>query len=90
MAQSRGVKASHVSSSGALTVDAEQEAVTRGGPALTLMENQPPSDYRLGLPWWLSGWECACQRGKREFSPDLIAQAAKGLSPGTTTPEPVL
>ena len=44
------------------------------------------------LPWWLSGWESACQcRGHGfESQPGRIPQAMEQLGPCATTTEPVL
>ena len=46
----------------------------------------------LGLPWYLSGKESACQCRKHEFNPrsGKIPQAAEQLGPGATAIEPVL
>ena len=45
-----------------------------------------------GLPWWLSGQESACQRGRHEFNPwsGNIPHSADQLSLCTTATEPVL
>ena len=44
----------------------------------------------LGLPWWRSGWESACQRREHGFEPwsGKIPHAAEQLSPWATTTEP--
>ena len=46
----------------------------------------------LGLPWWLSGKEYACQCKKHRFSPlsEKIPRAVEWLSLCATTTEPVL
>ena len=48
--------------------------------------------YALGLPWWLSGKESACQCRRHRFDPlsGRIPQATEWLSPCATTIEPVL
>ena len=41
--------------------------------------------YFLGLPWWLSGKECACSAGARGFNPwvrKIPWEKKKGRSPG--------
>ena len=45
----------------------------------------------LGLPWWRSGWESACQCRGHGFKPwsGKIPHAAEQLSPWATTTEPV-
>ena len=45
----------------------------------------------LGLPWWRSGWESACQCRGYGFKPwsGKIPRAAEQLSPWATTTEPV-
>ena len=44
----------------------------------------------LGLPWWRSGWESACQCRGHRFEPwsGKIPHAAEQLSPWATTTEP--
>ena len=44
----------------------------------------------LGLPWWRSGWESACQCRGRGFKPwsGKIPHAAEQLGPWATTTEP--
>ena len=44
----------------------------------------------LGLPWWRSGWESACQWGGHGFKPwsGKIPHAAEQLGPWATTTEP--
>ena len=44
----------------------------------------------LGLPWWRSGWESACQCGGRGFGPwsGKIPHAAERLGPWATIAEP--
>ena len=44
----------------------------------------------LGLPWWRSGWESACQRGGHGFGPwsGRIPHAAERLGPWATAAEP--
>ena len=44
----------------------------------------------LGLPWWLSGWESACQCRGHGFEPwsRKIPHAAERLGPWATTAEP--
>ena len=44
----------------------------------------------MGLPWWRSGWESACQCRGHGFEPwsGMIPHAAEQLSPCTTTTEP--
>ena len=46
----------------------------------------------IGLPWWRSGWESACQCRGRGFDPwpGRIPHAAEQLGPCATTTEPVL
>ena len=45
---------------------------------------------RLGLPWWCSGWESACQCRGRGFGPwsGRIPHAAEQLGPWATIAEP--
>ena len=45
----------------------------------------------LGLPWWCSGWESACQCRGHGFEPwsGKIPHAAEQLSPWATITEPV-
>ena len=45
---------------------------------------------RLGLPWWRSGWESACQCRGHGFEPwpGRIPHAAEQLGPCATTAEP--
>ena len=45
---------------------------------------------RLGLPWWRSGWESACQCRGHGFEPwsGKIPHAAEQLGPWATTTEP--
>jgi len=47
---------------------------------------------KMGLPWWLSGKESACQCRRCGFDPcsGKIPHALEQLSPRTTTAEPVL
>ena len=49
-------------------------------------------DHLLGLPWWLSGRESACQCWRHRFDPWSwkISSTVKRLSPCTTSIEPVL
>ena len=44
----------------------------------------------LGLPWWRSGWESACQCRGHEFEPwsGRIPHAVEQLGPWATTTEP--
>ena len=44
----------------------------------------------MGLPWWRSGWESACQCRGHGFEPwsGGIPHAAEQLSPCATTTEP--
>ena len=44
----------------------------------------------LGLPWWRSGWESACQCRRHGFKPwsGKIPHAAEQLGPWATTTEP--
>ena len=46
--------------------------------------------YELGLPWWCSGWESACQCRGHGFEPwsGRIPHTAEQLSPCATTTEP--
>ena len=46
----------------------------------------------LGLPWWYTGWESACQCRGREFDPwsGKIAHASEQLSLWATPTEPAL
>ena len=52
----------------------------------------PIQDILLGLPWWLSGKESACQCRRHGFNPwsGRIPCVMEQLSPRTTTVEPVL
>ena len=52
----------------------------------------PLEVHTEGLPWWLSGKECACQCRRHGFKSwsGKILHAKKQLSPCTTTSEPVL
>ena len=45
---------------------------------------------KLGLPWWHSGWESACQCRGHGFAPwsGRIPHAAEQLGPWATTTEP--
>ena len=45
----------------------------------------------LGLPWWRTGWESACQCRGHRFEPwsGKIPHAAEQLDPWATTTEPV-
>ena len=45
----------------------------------------------MGLPWWRSGWESACQCRGRGFEPwsGRIPRVAEQLGPWATTTEPV-
>ena len=51
-----------------------------------------PLKISLGLPWWRSGWESACQCRGHGFRPwsGRIPHAAEQLGPCATTAEPVL
>ena len=44
----------------------------------------------MGLPWWRSGWESACQRRGHGFKPwsGKMPHATEQLSPCATTTEP--
>ena len=46
--------------------------------------------WELGLPWWHSGWESACQCRGHGFDPwsGKIPHAAEQLGPWATTTEP--
>ena len=46
----------------------------------------------LGLPWWCSGWESACQGRGHEFVPwsGKIPHAAEQLGQCATAAEPAL
>ena len=46
--------------------------------------------HRLGLPWWRSGWESACQCRGHGFEPwsGKIPHAVERLGPWATTTEP--
>ena len=61
------------------------EGRLRRGRAIT-------QEILAGLPWWLSGYESACQRRGRGFEPwsGRIPQAAEQLSPCATIAEPAL
>ena len=50
----------------------------------------PNSEIRLGLPWWRSGWESACQCRAHGFEPwsRKIPRAAEQLGPWATITEP--
>ena len=60
------------------------------------MSNKGNMDWKekklLGLPWWLSGEESACQFLAHEFDPwsGNIPHCMEQLSPSTTISEPVL
>ena len=47
-------------------------------------------DKQVGLPWWRSGWESACQCRGHGFEPwsGKIPHAAEQLDPWATTTEP--
>ena len=47
-------------------------------------------ESRIGLPWWCSGWESACQCRGHGFEPwsGRIPHAAEQLGPWATTTEP--
>ena len=47
-------------------------------------------NIRLGLPWWCSGWESACQCRGHGFEPwsGKVPRAAGRLGPWATTTEP--
>ena len=47
-------------------------------------------DYSIGLPWWRSGWESACQCRGHGFEPwsGKIPYAAEQLGPWATITEP--
>ena len=47
-------------------------------------------NHALGLPWWRSGWESACQCRGHGFEPwsGKIPHAAEQLGPWATTTEP--
>ena len=47
-------------------------------------------EFTVGLPWWHSGWESACQCRAHGFDPwsGKIPHAAEQLGPCTTTTEP--
>ena len=52
----------------------------------------PPASWlrlTMGLPWWRSGWESACQCGGHGFEPwsGKIPRAAERLGPWATTAE---
>ena len=48
------------------------------------------NNYHIGLPWWCSGWESACQCRGHGFEPwsGKIPHAAEQLGPWATIPEP--
>ena len=50
----------------------------------------PLNRENVGLPWWCSGWESACQCRGHGFGPwsGRIPQAAEQLGPWATTTEP--
>ena len=49
-----------------------------------------PQKHNVGLPWWRSGWESACQCRGHGFEPwsGKIPHAAEQLSPWATITEP--
>ena len=51
-----------------------------------------PQTHEIGLPWWRSGYESACQCRGHRFEPwsGEIPHAAEQLSPRATTTEPAL
>ena len=61
-------------------------------PGMRLGPSKVRKRVNVGLPWWRSGWESACQRRGHGFdpSPGKIPHAAEQLSPCATTTEPVL
>ena len=69
------------------------------GPLSTFSSKKlfPGSTYinaknSLGLPWWLSDKESACQCRRHRFDPwsGKIPHASEQLTPCTTTPDPAL
>ena len=57
------------------------------------LRHHPETSFKnetLGLPWWRSGWESACQCRGHGFEPwsGKIPQAAEQLGPWATTTEP--
>ena len=69
-------------------------------PAPPAVEAQSPNHWTVrqvpiarivGLPWWHSGWESACQCRGHRFEPwsRKIPHATEQLSPCATTTEPV-
>ena len=55
-----------------------------------IMKEMQIKNISLGLPWWRSGWESACQCGGRGFDPwsGTIPHAAERLDPWATAAEP--
>ena len=55
-----------------------------------IREMQIKTTMRLGLPWWQSGWESACQYRGHGFEPwsGKIPHAAEQLGPWAKTTEP--
>ena len=54
-----------------------------------IKKNQHFKNLSLGLPWWRSGWESACQCRGHGFEPwsGEIPHAAEQLGPWATTTE---
>ena len=65
-------------------VHLQAEAILRPGWEILELKK------KLGLPWWRSGWESACQCRGHGFEPwsGKIPHAAEQLSPCATTAEP--
>ena len=61
-------------------------------PVLCVDLNMLLKSQVLGLPWWLSSKEFACQYRRHRFDPwtRKIPHAVEQLRPGATAPEPVL
>ena len=59
-----------------------------GGDIVVFISSHKPA--KLGLPWWRSGWESACQCRAHGFEPwsGKIPQAAEQLGPWATITEP--
>ena len=56
-----------------------------------LVQSNECKRIKLGLSWWRSGWESACQCRGHGFEPwfEKIPHAAEQLGPWATTTEPV-
>ena len=66
--------------------------IIEDGPRTSLLLSDGMNGKRilLGLPWWCSGWESACQCRRHRFEPwsGKIPHAAEQPGPWATTTEP--